>query len=203
MALDAATGSQRWSQSFGSISSIDPPAYADGVVYVTTGGHEDSFLRAFDAASGTLLFSAPYDNQWSRWQAPVVSGGNVYMAGGYYGGMYSFDGAGTQRWFNQMGQYEDFTPALGNGRVYGLTGQISPQVLVVDPATGERVDSLTDPVLEQMSDAPTGTPVLGALQDLLTTEAGMVLAYDIQHRGTLWRASGEFRGLPVVANAVV
>lgn len=113
---------ERWSQDFGTIHSVDPPAYADGVVYVATGEHEDSFLRGFDASTGNQRFQTAYENQWSRWQAPVVTGGRVYMAGGYCGGMYGFDGTGTQSWFNPLGQYEGLTPAVANGRVYALTG---------------------------------------------------------------------------------
>jgi len=202
LALDGATGSQRWSQSFGSIHSVDPPAYADGVVYVATGGHEDSFLRAYDAATGTEIFTTPYENQWSRWQAPVVSSGNVYMAGGYYGGMYGFNGSGGQLWFNQLAQYEGFTPAFANGRVYALTGQTSPQVLVVDAATGDHVDSLTDGVLETMGGAG-GTPVLGAAHNLLTVQANRVISFDLQGRTTAWRVSGNYVGQPVVGNGVV
>jgi len=203
IAFNAASGSQVWSQDFGIIHSVDPPAYADGAVYVATGGHEDSFLRAFDAVTGTQLFRTPYENQWSRWQAPVVSGGNVYMAGGYFGGMYSFDGTGAQRWFNELTQYDGFTPAVGNDRVYALTGQVSPQVLVVDPATGARVDSLTDPVLESGGYGVSGTPVLGSAHNLLTVQAGQVLSFDLQSRGTAWRMIGGFVGMPAVGNAVV
>jgi hypothetical protein len=201
--LDAVTGTELWSQNFGEIHSVDPPAYADGRVYVATGGHEDSFIRAYDAATGAELFSTSYENQWSRWQAPVVSGGSVYMAGGYYGGMYSFDAAGAERWFNQLGQYEGFTPAVAAGRVYALTGEINPQILVVDAATGARVDSLNDATLTTMSYAPGGTPVLGSAHNLLTVQANRLFSFDLQSHGTAWRISGSYIGQPAVANGVV
>jgi len=201
--LNAGTGAQIWHQDFGGIHSVDPPAFADGVVYVATGGHEDSFLRAYDAATGGQVFTAPYENQWSRWQAPVASGGKIYMAGGYYGGLYGFDGAGAQQWFNQIGQYEGFTPAVSNGRVYALTGEVAPQVLVMDAASGARVDSLTDPVLATASYAVGGTPVLGAAHDLLTVQNNTLLSFDLQGRTTAWRVGGSFVGQPSVTDAVV
>lgn len=51
----------------------------DGKLATTAdGGHEDSYLYAFDAASGSLARSASGDgNQWSRYHAPVVSGETV------------------------------------------------------------------------------------------------------------------------------
>jgi outer membrane protein assembly factor BamB len=203
LAFDAATGAQRWSHDFGAIHSVDPPAYADGTVYVATGGHQDSFLWAFDAATGGERFRSAYLNQWSRWQAPVISGGNVYMAGGYYGGMYSFDGTGAQRWFVQLGQYDGFTPAVADGKVYAFTGAITPEITVADAATGAAVDSITDPTLKAMGWALSTTPVLGAAHDLLTAQGGRLLSFDLQSRLLGWQAQGDFGGQVAVANGVV
>ena len=98
--LDARTGTELWSRNFGSIHSVNPPAYANGTVYLQTGGHGDSFLWALDAANGSVRFQSAYLNQWSRYFAPVIVGSSVYVAGGYYGGMYAFNATdGTQRWF--------------------------------------------------------------------------------------------------------
>jgi hypothetical protein len=202
-ALDAATGAVLWTRDFGAIHSVDPPTYADGTVYVATGGHEDSFLWAFDAATGGERFHTAYENQWSRWQAPVISGGNVYMAGGYYGGMYSFDAAGGERWFNQLGQYDGFTPAVAGGLVYAFTGMVSPSITVTDAATGAVVDSLSDPSLVAMGWTLGATPVLGAAHDVLTAQGNRLLSFDLQGHRLAWQAQGSFGGQPVVANGVV
>ena len=202
-AVDAATGAVLWTHGFGAIHSANPPAYADGTVYVATGGHEDSFLWAFDAATGSERFHAPYDNQWSRWQAPVASGGNVYMAGGYFGGMYSFDATGGERWFNQLGQYEGFTPAVAGGLVYAFTGQVSPSITVTDAATGTVVDSMSDPSLVALGWTLGATPVLGAAHDILTAQGNRLLSFDLESHRLAWQAQGSFGGQPAVANGVV
>ncbi|RKH47034.1 Ig-like domain-containing protein [Corallococcus sicarius] len=116
-ALDAQTGATLWTHSFGTIHAAHPPAYSDGAVYLTTSGHEDSFLYAFDAATGSIRFQSAYGNQWSHYYAPVVLKGNVFMAGGYYDGMYSFNAtSGKQQWFFGTSQYDQWTPAVEGGR---------------------------------------------------------------------------------------
>ncbi|HUR93388.1 MAG TPA: PQQ-binding-like beta-propeller repeat protein, partial [Gemmatimonadales bacterium] len=203
LALDAATGAELWSHEFGTIHSVDPPGYADGTVYVATGGHEESFLWAFDAATGSERFHTAYGNQWSRWEAPVISGGNVYMAGGYFGGMYSFDGTGVERWFVELGQYEGFTPAVADGKVYAFTGAVSPEIIVIDAATGARVDSITDPGLMAIGWAAGTTPVLGGAHNILASHGGRLLSFDLQTRQLGWQVQGEYAGQVAVANAVV
>src|SRR5205823_15715 len=129
--VNAQTGAVRWSKTFtsatfGSVHGVHPPAYGNGSVYVTTSGHEDSFLWSFDALSGAPGLKSPYENQWSTYKAPVVSDGAVYMAGGYYDGMYAFNATtGDTLWFRQLPQSGSFlgTAAVGNGTIYVISGQ--------------------------------------------------------------------------------
>lgn len=101
MALNAGTGGVNWTKDYGQIFSVNPPSYANGVVYVQTGNHSnDTYLRGYDAASGDLLLRTAHGAQWERYGAPTLFDGNVYVNGGYYGGAYSFNGTtGEQRWF--------------------------------------------------------------------------------------------------------
>ncbi|HEU0079969.1 MAG TPA: Ig-like domain-containing protein, partial [Longimicrobiaceae bacterium] len=84
-AVNTSSGANAWTYNFGAIHGVHPPAYGNGRVYVTTSGHQDSFLWGFDAATGTVAFRSAYGNQWSRYFAPVVTADAVYMAGGSYG----------------------------------------------------------------------------------------------------------------------
>jgi hypothetical protein len=203
-ALSASSGARLWLHDFGGIHSVHPPAYAGGTVYVTTGGHEDSFLWAFDAATGAQRFLAPYGNQWSRWYAPVVLGGTVYMAGGYYGGMYAFNAAdGAERWFVPLNQYDEFTPAVRNGRVYAYTGSYDPKVTATDAATGSVIYEIPDPGFEWQGWSMNLAPVLGASDNLLATQGGRLLSFDLQNRAIGWQVSGGYAGQVTLAEGVV
>ena len=77
-ALDAQTGGTIWSKSFGSVFSVNPPSTAYGSVYVQTGDHAtDTWLWAFDAATGAQVFKTPHAAQWERYYAPTIYDGKV------------------------------------------------------------------------------------------------------------------------------
>lgn len=200
-ALDARTGAQAWVHSFGDIHSVHPPAYGNGKVYVTTGGHQDSYLYAFNAASGTVAFRSAYGNQWSRWYAPVVSGSTVFMAGGYYGGMYSFSADdGEQNWFANTAQYDEWTPAVDNGRVYAYTAS---GLQVSDAATGAASFTIADPGFGWSGYTMHVAPVLGSSNNVLTTQGGRLMSFDLQNRTVGWQRSGTYRNNPVLAEGTI
>jgi outer membrane protein assembly factor BamB len=199
-ALNARTGTEVWSHSFGQIHSVHPPAYGNGRVYVTTGGHQDSYLYSFDAATGAFQFRASYGNQWSRWYAPVVVDGTVYMAGGYYGGMYAFGATeGEAKWFYDTGQFDEWGPAVADGRVYAFTNS---GLKALDAATGATLFTIGDQAYSQFY---TGlTPVLGSSSNIVATFGGQLLSFDLQNRRIGWQRAGNFRdNQVVVANGLL
>jgi hypothetical protein len=202
-ALDAASGNVEWFKDFGAINSVDPPAYADGSVYLTTGGQTDSFLWSFDAATGAEHFHSPYLNQWSRYYAPTIIGPSVYIAGGEYGGMYSFDAVtGNQRWFVQLDQDDEFTPTVRNGQVYAYTGVTTGALTVADTG-GNVLYQVSDPAFVGGGYSMDFTPVLGASNDLLLAQFGRLISFDLQSRGIGWQVVDHLLGQVTVAGGVI
>ena len=203
-ALDARTGAELWSRDFGAIQAVLPPAYANGTVYLQTGGHEDSYLWALDAASGSVRFRSAYGNQWSRNFAPTVVGSSVYAAGGYYGGMYAFSTVdGAQRWFAPLNQYDGFTPAVKDGLVYAYTGSYSPKLTVADAATGAVAFEIPDPGFVWDGWSMNTAPTLGGATNVLATNGRRLISFDLQSRTIGYAITSDFRGQPTVANGVV
>lgn len=202
--LSASTGAQLWSHSFGDIHSVHPPAYANGNVYLTTGGHGDSYLHALDGATGVRQFRTAYGNQWSRWYAPAIVDGAVYMAGGYYGGMYSFDAStGAQRWFAGTNQYDEWAPAVADGRVYAYTGSYSPRLQVFSAATGAEEFSIVDPEFSWTGWSMHVAPVLGSRNNVVAAHNGRLLSFDLQARTVGWTRTGGFTGTVAVGGGRV
>ena len=203
-AVDLGTGATRWIVSFGNISSSDPPSYAAGTVYLTTGGHSDAFLYALDAATGVRRFRSRYDNQFFRFRAPVISGSTVVMAGGFGGGVYAFDASsGTQRWFVPTGAYEQWTPAVGNGIAYAYTGPSDSKVRFVDVATGASLGEIPDAAFDCYTAFTPSAPTLGGSNDLLTTACGRLASFNLQTRALQWHFDGRFAGTVAVAAGVL
>ena len=203
-ALDARTGVSAWTHNFGDIHGVHPPAFGNGRVYATTSGHQDSHLYAFDAATGSVAFRSPYGNQWSRYYAPVVTADAVFMAGGYYGGMYRFNATdGAQGWFANTNQYDEFTPAVADGRVYAYTGSYSPKLQVHDAASGAVLFSVPDPGFSWDGWSLRGSPALGSMNNLLVTQGGRLISFNLQTRTIGWQRPGTFKGNVTVANRVL
>lgn len=201
VALDAGSGTQLWAHDFGAIHSVHPPAFGGDRVYVTTGGHSDSFLWSFAAATGTVLFRSSYGNQWSRYYAPVVEGETVFMAGGYYGGMYAFDATdGAEIWFSQTNQYEAWTPAVADGKVYAYTGSYNPGVSIVNAATGAGLGFIEDPSFNWNGWSMNVAPALGSRDNLLATQGGRLVSFDLQAGAVGWQRTGNYEGNVTIAN---
>ena len=202
--LDAHSGAELWTRNFGNIHSVHPPAYANGTVYLQTGGHGDSYLYALDATNGSVRFRSAYLNQWSRYYAPVIVGSAVYVAGGYYGGMYSFDGTdGAQRWFRALNQYDQFTPAVKDGLVYAYTGNNQPKLTVADATTGAVAYEIADPGFVWDGWSMNSAPALGGASNVLATNGRRLISFDLQSRSIGYAITSNFRGQPTVANGVV
>ena len=123
-----------WNYTFASAFSINPPTFDNGQVYVQRGDHSDvggCELWSLNAATGAVTWSTPFDAQWERYYAPTVANGKIWVDGGYYGGLYGFDQAsGSQLFFANEQQYDQWTPTYYNGEIYtwiaGVFSQQSP-----------------------------------------------------------------------------
>lgn len=200
--IDAGTGTVSWSRDFGRIHSLNPPAYAEGRVYVMTGGHEDSFLWIFDAADGTVRSRTAYGNQWSTWGAPVVSDGGVYTMGGYYGGMYRFDArSGAQSYFRESPAIAGWSLGVSGGLVYVFGGPPATGgfgLTAINAASGTTAYQIADRRLPNSANM-----VLGDEEDAFGVFERRLLGIDLRGRAVRWEQRGSYTGTPAVGAGTV
>jgi len=203
--LDARDGEPLWSRDFGSVFSVNPPAYGYGNVYIQTGNHgRDTYLWAFDAETGAKVFQSPHSAQWERYYAPTIYDGNVYVNGGYYGGMYAFDAfSGASLWFYDLPQYDDFTPAVDEEHVYAYVGEYAPALYVVDRETGQFEYRIDDPNFDWNGWSMDLAPVLGSMDDVIAIHDGRLLSFDVVARKIGFEIQEGFSGQPSVAKGVI
>lgn len=195
VALNPSDGSQQWVRDFGPIFGINQPTYDGGTVYLTSGGHQDTYMWALNEADGSLRFQTPFASQWEHWKAPVVAGSTIVTAGGSYGGMYGFDRAtGKQTFFLTGPQVDGWAPAAADGMVY-VTGS---GLRVVSPTDGKLLATVSDARLASVT-----TPVLGDANDLLTIDGNRLISVDLAAKKVAWEQSGSYTGMPVVGGGVV
>jgi len=217
--LDASTGKEQWTTTFGSAYSVNPPAYANGIVYIQTGKGlpappNSPYLYAFNASNGSPVFCSSYSAQWQSYLAPTPYAGNVYVGGGYYGGMYSFNGtSGQSKWFGNVPMYDMWTPAVDGTYAYTYTGSgditpIKGVFRVLNLSTGATVASVVDPVFQWTGYSMNSAVVLGTNHDAFTINGGRLVCWDTTIDAThsphiAWSETGNYAGQPTLANGVI
>ena len=215
MALNSADGKMAWPDGpydFDDIDSINPPAYANGTVYIQSGGYDNSFLWVFNANSGEVLFDpAPYDNQGARYYAPTIYinddvndgvyvGGGYYDEGGYYfGGAYGFDGVtGVGLWNLPLAPYEQWTPAVNEEYVIAYTGfynyimAFESQLTVIhrldgpDGLAGEVAFTIPDDDFHFDTFNINLAPVLGTQNNVIVINGGRLISFDLAKQKIGW-----------------
>src|SRR3954464_883683 len=129
--------------------------------------------------------------------APTVADAEIWVNGGYYGGIYGFNQSdGSQRFFQGLGQVDGWTPAWSAGKVYSFVGG---SLIEHHPQTGVALWSLN---LSAIGGGATKTPVVDNGKAYICTGTSL-LAIDIAARQLAWKASGPFAYFPAVANGMV
>ncbi|HAV36559.1 MAG TPA: hypothetical protein DCX52_09425 [Massilia sp.] len=200
IAVNEADGEVAWRYHMSRLYNVNPPAAANGKVFVTSTGHEDSFLWVFDQATGQLISKTALSSQWDRYMAPTVVGDMVYTNSGAYGGMVKFNAAtNLVEWRNTtLPQYDGWTPAVDGGYAYAY---MNSQVYAVDTASGGIAFTIANPSGQWMG----WTTSTLALDDKMgfVVHNGRLLGFDLQARARAWETNGSTIGQPIVAKGVV
>lgn len=147
VALDTATGTERWSYAEPLVTITSSPAVVDGTVYA--GGRTDprggseirGFVYALDAATGVARWRFPIEQRFVNASSPAVVDGIVYV--GTQGGddtngrLYALDAAtGIEHWRFDLDATGNVSasPAIADGIVFYTDGQ---DFIAVDAASGE------------------------------------------------------------------
>jgi hypothetical protein len=205
-ALNSNDGSTRWSKAYGSIYSVNPPAFAYGNVYIQTGdNYSDTWLHSLDATTGDVVFDSPHDAQWERYLAPTIREGKVYVDGGSYGGMYRFDAfSGAQDWSNfTLPQYDGWTPALDDSNAYAYLGDYAPGLYVISRTTGLQRFSIMDPSFSWNGYTMGTSPVVCGNGNVIAAHDTRLLCFNIPTHLLAWQLNRAFSGQPAYHAGVI
>lgn len=216
-ALNETDGTENWRTSLGLMPAMNPPATSNGVVYVATTGHADTFLWAFDAQTGGMIFKAPFEGQWPHVLAPTVHGDQVYTGGGYFGGVtYSFSVTdGSRTWEHVASGGDMFTPAVDDAYVYNHTGSV---LYLMDKTTGATLFSIDDP-FGSSDYSYHGAPILGGRDNIVAYAGGafsgrassnveqygqrVLTSFNIDTASYEWSTAFTYLTTPAIANGVI
>ena len=199
-------GSLVWQYDFSGLPnpSTNPPAVVDNVVYIAAGRSWSTFLFAFNAADGSLIFKAPMSSQGEQYLAPTIGTQGIYTNAGYTGGLYAFDRFGHQLFFANMGQTSLWTPAVDTMGVYTYPGGA---LLVVDPKSSSVLYSIKDPKYENYTGAICGSPVLGAPGSIFVAnyvnDVNTLINFNLNDNAIAWQIPGAYTSTPAYADSIL
>lgn len=205
-------GSLVWSYSVAALAypSVNPPAVANGIVYMAAGQQNSSTMFAFDAATGTVKFKAPMGSQWENYLAPVALDDAVYTNAGTYGGLYAFKPTGDQLFFAATSQTAMWSPALDATTAYVYNGNT---LSLLDRKTGTVQSTIRDVNTSYYGYQLNGAPVLGAGGNVFAANYGSavtgssagneLLKFNTAKGFIDWRIKGNYPLTPAYASGVV
>lgn len=131
-ALDAANGGLIWSSNLGGSFPWSAACYENGRVFALNGS---GLLRAFDGATGTLIWSVQFTQ--SVYNAPpTASNGVVYVSGELKVHAINAN-TGAVLWSSSVINGDTSSPAVSSDGVY--VSYSCPNVYKLDPATGAKI----------------------------------------------------------------
>lgn len=201
VALDARSGATLWTRELASSGETlyvnSSPAYADGIVYLQTGGYSNSFLWAFNAVDGALIFQAPADHS-SNFYAPTIADGTIYISGGYFGHIYAVDAkTGVKKWSQISNSFNHYTPVIAGNYAIAYTGTYSTELMVANRLSGDIEFGIVDPDFERHSWSMDLAPVVAG-DYVLANYHGRLVAFNLVAKQLVWELKSGFSGQPVV-----
>ena len=203
----AADGVTQWRRVF--TGAVNPPTVSDGVAYVATTGHQDTWLYALRASDGLQSYQSQFATQWAYILNPTVRNGKVYVNAGYYGGVvYAFNVAGgAAAWSASGGTYGQNTPAADDDFVYAYNGGSLTVFSAVDGALSTSIGPNPAGVQTDYN----GTLMLGSADHVLAyggTAYNMatkrqLIDYSIADGTARWMSIALYNNYPAVAKGVV
>ncbi len=200
-ALKELDASQVWSYDVSGLQfpSVNPPAEANGTVYMAAGQQGSTYLFAFDEISGAVVFKSQMSSQWEHYFAPTIGPQGIYTNAGTYGGLYGFDFSGNQLFFDSLLQISQWTPAVDNSHVYSYAFNLT----VSDPVTGVVQATIADPNSQDFDYFADGSAVLGASGSVFAASysnayvnggglGNYLFDFNVNTQAITWQLSGDY-----------
>lgn len=202
-----------WRYDFSGLAdpSANPPAVSNGIIYIAAGQQSSTYMFAFDATSGSLVFKSQMSSQWENYLAPTIGPDGIYTDAGSYGGMYGFGPTGQQLFFTSLDMQSAWTPAADQDTVYAYFGS---RLSLIDPLTGQIKGSIVDPTFTNYIYVIGGSVVLGAANSAFAAAydnswlngggiGNSLIHFNTQALTVDWQSAGDYPATPAYNGGVL
>lgn len=215
IAMDSATGTQRWAYNIGTLSSASGPTVTGDQLQIVTMVTPSNTNRivTLNAGNGQYVRDMLFGAQWSAFAQPTAMGRDLYLASGYFGNIvygYNLD-TGATRWQATGGGgkvWDGATVAADNNYVYYYSGNLD----VIRRSDGAVVKSIVDPNWVWNGYTYLGGPILGSRGNAIAySGTGMgtyniafpLVSFDIEGGKVAWRTAGTYHTLPALGKGLL
>lgn len=199
MGIRESDGATIWSTYLGTVSRINPPAAANGQVYVITTAGQYSTFWIFDQQTGKILSRTPVTSQLPAYRVPTVYGADVYAADGLNGGMSKFSSSTLGKvWSRDISLLDSYTPAIDENNAYGFA---LGTLRALNSSDGQTSWEVVDPAYT--SGTTYGRAVALSGKYAVVVYAGRLMAYDTAAHALAWSAANNIVGQPAVGNGLI
>ena len=205
--LDSSTGGELWRVEFPAGTTINPPTWYEGRVYIQNGNYSASRLFALRDLDGATEWDSPFLAQYESYLAPAADASGVFINGGTNGGIYGFDpDTGTELFHASLEQYDRWTPTICND---GLFSFVKGKLRNHHVTTGETLGATdlgwlhSGTSMNRTTAAADGRIFL--INDSVTIPAGdqELVSVDLAAHAVAWKVKHRFTGTPAVAHQTV
>jgi outer membrane protein assembly factor BamB len=201
VAVSEDTGELAWRAAMGSLYQVNPPAASNGRVYLTSSGHEDSYMWVFDQATGAQIRKLAMTSQWPHYSAPTVLGSDVYSIDGYVGGIARYaDQRGQFDWRVGASIEEGWSPAADGAYLYTFSTPDN-NFLAFNAANGTLAYSVGAPY--NFSTYFTAQQVILTDTRQAVVSYGKLMAFDLANHTRSWILNTPTSGNAAYGNGVV
>lgn len=205
-------GTLAWSYDLSTLAypSVNPPAVANGVVYMAGGQQSSTYMFALDAATGSIVFKTPMASQWESYLAPVAYDGAVYTNAGMYGGMYAIKSTGELMFTAPVTQGAIWSPAVDASAAYVF---VNGTLSIYDRKTGTLRSKIQDTGASPYGAyGYAGAPVLASAGTVIAADysstnysapTNNLLKINAEKGYVDWRQAGVYTVTPAYANGVI
>ena len=167
LALDAATGNPLWEYQFPAGVYFSAPTAFGGHIFVESYHSQNSQVLAIGQTNAVLARTFPFQTQGSNIFGPTLFGENLWIRGGYFGGLQGFNiGDGSTRFSVSLDQTDDWTPTYDGTAIYTC---LSGVFRAHHPLTGAPLWSLNL--------GPPGAIILFASQPVVANQKAFMISF--------------------------
>jgi outer membrane protein assembly factor BamB len=195
--LNEFNGTIAWSKQYADVARVNPPAWANGSVYVQTYDDSgDSHLRAYDAADGDFVFKTEYSRDSGSNLAPTPWANGIYVAGDNR--LHAFEATeGSELWSGYANFYGQASPAVTADHSV-IWAQ--DYILIFDRLTGGPLYQISN---DDDGYSGVGSTVIGSYSNVIAASAGSMASYNYISPELQWQVDRAFQMQPSIAFGLV